>query len=405
MESNDAAVGGTSSAAVIDEAQWQGGPRPSAARMYLTNALLTMAIAVGKRFVSPSTSPALAAALAAELEQRCGPFAFPLTLEHAASGDSVVIRALLVLSRNMQSLELRAVRQPFIGLVCPPTPAHRAACAERMHLVQGAPLFEVYPSPPAAAPAPGAAAASATGPDAVFYVHGGGFISGNFGGYRGLVAALVCQLGVPAFFPQYALAPEAPLLESVADVRRALEVVIDRGFRRIACMGDSAGGNLVALALQQRRRRPPGAGTEPALALALISPVTDLSTSAASHRLNDGSDPMFRAATVATMFSLTLRTVALAADDPRVSCLFGDFEPLADVPTLILAANDELFLSDALLFAAKAAAAGSDVRVTVAAGLCHAWPIFWHHMPEAAQGIADIAAWARAAFSAAPRSK
>jgi len=403
MESDDTAVGGTSSAAVIDEAQWQGGPRPSAARMYLTNALLTMAIAVGKRFVSPPTSPALDAALAEELEQRYGPFTFPLTLERAASGDSVVIRALLVLSRSMQSLELRAVRQPFIGLVCPPTPAHRAACAERMHLVQGAPLFEVYPSPPAAAPAPGVAAAAATGPDAVFYVHGGGFISGNFGGYRGLVAALVCQLGVPAFFPQYALAPEAPLLESVADVRRALEAVIDRGFRRIACMGDSAGGNLVALALQQRRRRPPGA--EPALVLALISPVTDLSTSAASHRLNDGSDAMLRASSVATMFRLTLRKGALAADDPRVSCLFGDFEPLADVPTLILAASDELFLSDALLFAAKAAAVGSDVSVTVAAGLCHAWPIFWHHMPEAAQSIADIAAWARAAFAAAPRSK
>ncbi|MDX6616587.1 MAG: epsilon-lactone hydrolase, partial [Solirubrobacterales bacterium] len=44
----------------------------------------------------------------------------------------------------------------------------------------------------------------------LLYLHGGGYAIGSPQGYRAVVGRLVSGLGVPAFVPDYRLAPEHP---------------------------------------------------------------------------------------------------------------------------------------------------------------------------------------------------
>ena len=54
-----------------------------------------------------------------------------------------------------------------------------------------------------------------------------------------------------AFIPRYRLAPEHPFPAAIEDARAAFEGLVDRGFRDVVIVGDSAGGSL-ALELLSR---------------------------------------------------------------------------------------------------------------------------------------------------------
>lgn len=93
----------------------------------------------------------------------------------------------------------------------------------------------------------------------VFYVHGGGYMSLSVSHYRKVLEVYVSQSGIPIVACDYRLAPEFPFPIPVNDSYTALKYVsknadlfgIDPA--RIAILGDSAGGGLVAgLALKAR---------------------------------------------------------------------------------------------------------------------------------------------------------
>lgn len=99
---------------------------------------------------------------------------------------------------------------------------------------------------------------------AVVYLHGGGMILSNVGLYDGTVARYVSASGVPMLSVEYRYAPEFPGLTPVEDGYVALRWLSDHGAelgvepRRIAVMGDSAGGGIAAgLALLARDRGGP----------------------------------------------------------------------------------------------------------------------------------------------------
>lgn len=89
---------------------------------------------------------------------------------------------------------------------------------------------------------------------AVVYVHGGGMISGSVAGYDPVVRQYVQRTGVPFLSVEYRLAPEHAGETAARDVFAALrwlsgradELDVDR--RRVALMGDSAGGGIAAAA-------------------------------------------------------------------------------------------------------------------------------------------------------------
>ena len=92
----------------------------------------------------------------------------------------------------------------------------------------------------------------------------------------GIIAA---SAGANAFIPDYRLAPEHVFPAAVADVESCYDGLIERGFRRIAVVGDSAGGALALGPVTSRHRHEKIAqgGVIPISAVAL-SPVTDPDT-------------------------------------------------------------------------------------------------------------------------------
>jgi acetyl esterase/lipase len=103
-----------------------------------------------------------------------------------------------------------------------------------------------------------------TSTSAVYYMHGGGMISCSLNIYNPIIANYVSNTGVPFLGVDYRLAPEVqyptPHEDCFAGLvwlhGHAAELGVNP--RRIAIMGDSAGGGLAAcLALLARQRRGP----------------------------------------------------------------------------------------------------------------------------------------------------
>src|SRR5690242_16573531 len=117
-------------------------------------------------------------------------------------------------------------------------------------------------------------------PDAVlFYIHGGGFVSGGPATHRRMVGHLAKAIGVRALLVTYGHAPEHVYPSQLDEVTRAYEWLDND---RTLIGGDSCGGWLaLSLALRVRDR---------AAALLLISPWVDLTQSGASYTTNADRD-------------------------------------------------------------------------------------------------------------------
>jgi epsilon-lactone hydrolase len=86
--------------------------------------------------------------------------------------------------------------------------------------------------------------------EAILHLHGGWFNWGSAQAYRNLVGHIAARTGVEAFVPDYKLAPEHPFPAAVHDVQACYRGLVERGIRRIAISGDSAGGNLALVLLR-----------------------------------------------------------------------------------------------------------------------------------------------------------
>ena len=202
----------------------------------------------------------------------------------------------------------------------------------------------------------------------VLYLHGGGFFMGSPASYRRRATRLSYRLRAEVLVPDYRLAPEHPYPAALDDALAAWSCV--RSLRPnvpILVAGDSAGGGLGLSLLVKLRdlglTMPHGA--------ILLSPWTDLTASGASVDRNRGKDLWF------TRRHLETWAGHYAAPEARrsryVSPVFADLSGLP--PLLLLAADDELLLDDALRVQEAARAAGTDARVHLGRGMQHDWPL------------------------------
>ena len=218
----------------------------------------------------------------------------------------------------------------------------------------------------------------------VLFLHGGGYVTGSPALYRHFTwriatAARACVLAI-----DYRLAPEHPfpaaLDDAITAYRWLLAGMADP--RRIAVMGDSAGGGL-ALSLLLRSRDH--ALDLPAAAVAL-SPWTDLALTGASLSLNAKSDPMMNLAETRLFADCYLADAD--ARNPYASPLYGNLAGLP--PTLIHVGSDEILYDDAVRMAEALRAAGCRVWIEVWPRMPHGWHLFAPVLPEAREAIAHI---------------
>jgi epsilon-lactone hydrolase len=221
--------------------------------------------------------------------------------------------------------------------------------------------------------------------EAILHLHGGWFSAGSARAYRHLVGHIAARAGARAFVPDYRLAPEHPFPAAVDDVLATYRGMDERGIRRIAITGDSAGGNL-ALVLASRVASKEVSAKAVLVGAAVLSPVTDLTLSGASYETRAEADPYFTRQQVAELVRSYLRSAD--ANDPLASPLQGRFSGLA--PVRIHVGNDEVLLDDSRRYVERAIAAGVDARLDVWTGMPHGFPAIIGPIKASAQALDAI---------------
>ncbi|WP_419686939.1 alpha/beta hydrolase [Burkholderia theae] len=210
--------------------------------------------------------------------------------------------------------------------------------------------------------------------DALLHLHAGWFNFGSAAAFRHSVAQLAVRVGVRAFIPDYRLAPEHPFPAAIDDVLACYRGLAEKGIRRIAVTGDSAGG---ALALVLASRVAADAVSVSASAsvtadttlvgVAALSPVTDLTLSGATYDTRADADPLFTRAQVSELVR-----AYLGAADPKHPLASPLYARVAGLPAVrIHVGDDEVLLDDSRRWVERAVAAGVDARLDVWHGMSH----------------------------------
>lgn len=219
----------------------------------------------------------------------------------------------------------------------------------------------------------------------VYYLHGGGYISGSAKTNRPITVPLARRLKRRIFALDYRLAPEhrfpAALEDAVAGYRWLVSLGIDPHL--ISLAGDSAGGGL-ALALVMRLRDLEE--NLPACVVCL-SPWTDMTGSGDSIVANSERDPMFVAEDMERYARVYLG--AQSPEDPLASPLHGDFAHLP--PLLTHVGENECLLDDARQVHHKMLAAGRSSELRIFKGVPHGWQFGTPFVPEARTSLNEIA--------------
>jgi monoterpene epsilon-lactone hydrolase len=221
--------------------------------------------------------------------------------------------------------------------------------------------------------------------EAIVHLHGGWFNFGSAKAYRHLVGHIAARAGARAFIPDYRLAPEHPFLAAVDDVLACYRGLDERGIRRTAVTGDSAGGNL-ALVLASRVAAEAVSTNATLVGVAALSPVTDLTLSGATYETRADADPYFTRAQVAELVRSYLGSAD--AKHPLASPLYGRLSGLP--PVRIHVGDDEVLLEDSRRYVERAVAAGVDARLDVWMGMPHGFPVSVGKLKAAAQALDAI---------------
>ncbi|MDQ1557250.1 MAG: epsilon-lactone hydrolase [Pyrinomonadaceae bacterium] len=226
----------------------------------------------------------------------------------------------------------------------------------------------------------------------IFYIHGGGFVSGSAATQRPVTAALARLTGQRVFSLDYRLAPEHRYPAALDDALAAYEWLLAREgvpADSICVAGDSAGGGLVLGCLLRLR----DAGLAPPACAVCFSPWTDLAGTGASVRTNDGRCAMFRTENIDEFAAAYLPTGA-SPRDPYASPAHADnFRKLP--PLLLQVGSTELLLDDARVVHERIRAAGGASRLEIYEDLPHGWQMLDGLVPEARAALTQAASFIR----------
>jgi acetyl esterase len=238
---------------------------------------------------------------------------------------------------------------------------------------------------------------------ALLWLHGGGWTLGDLPSYDTLCRSLCAEAGCAVLALDYRLAPENRFPAAVEDAswalrwlfRKAPALGIDRD--RLAIGGDSAGGNLAAVACHALRDAlKDSSNEEPTLRFQLlVYPATDQTSTRASHDAY-GEGHFLDRASIEWFQHQYLPAEQDALDWRASPLLAGDFAGLP--PALVLTAECDPLVDDGRAYAGKLAAAGVPVHYSEYPGMIHGFLAMGRILPDAGKAISEIAAALRSAL-------
>lgn len=205
------------------------------------------------------------------------------------------------------------------------------------------------------------------------FLHGGGWVLGDYPTHRRLVRDIVVASGQAALFVNYTPSPEARFPQAIEEIFAALEWIAANGRQigvdgsRIALVGNSAGGNMaVATALKAR-----DAGI-PVRCQILLWPVTDAGTEWESYRLY-GRERFLTAPLMHWFFEQYVRNGA-DRDSICLSPVRASVEQLRGLPpTLIAVAENDILRDQGEELGRKLDRAGVETATVRFNGVIHDW--------------------------------
>ncbi len=230
---------------------------------------------------------------------------------------------------------------------------------------------------------------------AIFYTHGGGYVTGNCVDHRMHVAKFVKATGIGALLYDYRLAPEHPFPAAMEDTLTAYRWLLGQGLSpaNIIIVGESAGGGLCLgslLAIRDEGLPLPTAGVA-------FSPWTDLKCSGDSYQTNALKD-------ISTPGSWDIwGDYYIGSNNPEhpwISPLYGNLEGLP--PILIQVGDHEILLDDSVAFSKKAKEAGVDITLHIWEGMVHCFPLLAPMFPEATEAWDESIAYIKEQLVSVP---
>lgn len=223
----------------------------------------------------------------------------------------------------------------------------------------------------------------------LMYLHGGAYVMGSCNTHRALTAYIARACGMRGLLLNYRLAPEHPFPAAVDDAVAAYRWLLYNRFKPcdIVIVGDSAGGGLALATLLSLR----DAGDPLPAAAVCITPWADLARTVDSLKDRAKAEPRV------TLQSLSLGSLYIGGNDPRlplISPLYADLGGLP--PLLIQAGTDDMLLSDATRLAERAKSAGVDVTLEQWARMWHVFHLHAPMLPEAKRAIKAIGVFVKA---------
>jgi monoterpene epsilon-lactone hydrolase len=219
----------------------------------------------------------------------------------------------------------------------------------------------------------------------IYYLHGGGYISGSAKSCRPITATLARLVDARVFGLDYRLAPEhrfpAGLEDAVTGYRWLLSRGTDPG--SIAIVGDSAGGGMtLALALRLRDASEP----LPAC-LVCLSPWTDMTSESKSLVTNSDRDSMFVGEDIERYAHAYLGDHSRR--DLLASPLLANLGGLP--PLLVQVGREEVLLDDARELQAKIQAGGGSSELHIYEDVPHGWHYGAPFVPETRAALREVA--------------
>lgn len=204
------------------------------------------------------------------------------------------------------------------------------------------------------------------------FIHGGGWVLGDYPTHRRLVRDLVVQSGAVAVFPYYSPSPEAQYPTAINEIYAATEWVSKNGKeigvdgKNLAVVGNSVGGNMTAaVVLMAKDKNGPKIKLQ-----VLLWPVTDANFETESYNLF--ANGRFLTKNMMKWFWNSYLPDTSKRNEIYASPLKASLEQLKGLPTtLVQTAENDVLRDEGEAFARKLDQAGVAVTLTRYNGLIH----------------------------------
>lgn len=289
--------------------------------------------------------------------------------------------------KPLEQLSPAEARQVLTGAQQSVQPDYSGISESRQRITQNGITLNIHICRPSGAP---------NDAPVFIFIHGGGWVLGDYPTHRRLVRDLVVHSGAVAVFPDYTPSPEAQYPTAINEIYATLQWVYENGTEigvnssRLAVAGNSVGGNMAAVtALMAKDKK----GPEIKLQL-LLWPVTDADFETGSYKLY--AEERFLTRNMMKWFWDNYLPDVEKRKEIYASPLQASSEQLKGLPpALVQTAENDVLRDEGEAYARKLDEAGVEVTLTRYAGQIHDYGLLnpLAHIPSVQVAILQAAAF------------